>query len=93
MDNLLNSIQKDNYNVQVKSGSIKAETKKDEIKLSDEAKEYNRQGSAVKEASAEINKSTESAKLMKLKNDIAQGTYRVSGEDIAGAMMGLGKKQ
>ena len=92
MDNFLNAIQKENRAAQEKSAStIAAESGKDKIKLSEKAKEYNRRGSAVKEASAEISKATESEKLMRLKNEIAQGTYRVSGEDIAGAMMGLGK--
>lgn len=89
MDNILNAIQKDSHSAQEKTAKSAAEAGQDKVRLSNEAKEYSRRGRAVKEASAEAAKAADSEKLMRLKNEIAQGIYRVSGEDIAAAMMGI----
>ncbi len=86
------------YEIQLKndagsSGENKGrEIQKDRIELSSECKSYDEQTSVSKSITSEIESGAGTEKLRKLKAQIQSGTYNVSGEAIAEAMLSYGGK-
>lgn len=60
---------------------------KDNLVLSSTAKEYSEMDRIVSMVVGEATKASSSEKLLRLKNEISQGTYYVSAEAIAEAMI------
>ena len=61
---------------------------KDSLTISEAAKNRSEIGSAVNMVVTEATKSTSAERLLNYKNQIQNGTYRVSSEAIAAAMLG-----
>ena len=80
--------ESNNKNTKAKSESTEV---KDEVVLSDKAREYSAMNSLGNAVVNEVTKSTSPEKLLRLKNDIASGNYHVSSEDIADAIIGSKK--
>ena len=60
----------------------------DKIIISDKAKEFSPVKNSVETVIKEVNKTTSSEKLLRLRNEIATGKYNVSSEAIAEAIIG-----
>lgn len=63
---------------------------KDNLDLSDAARGHSDMDAAVNLVVKEATKPTSAEKLLSYKNDIQRGTYLVSGQDIAAAMLNWG---
>lgn len=64
----------------------------DRVEISETASKYNELSAAKDKIVKEVEASTSPDKLRSLKAQIESGTYHVSSEDIAGAILGLSGK-
>lgn len=74
-----------------KNVNIEMGAAKDKVTISIEARAYSAKGRLTRIVVDEVTRQTPSEKLLKLKNEIASGTYNVSSDEIAAAI--LGEKQ
>lgn len=88
VDKLYNSINMNSAPARDKEQNRTIGTEKDSLVISDEAKNHTGIGGIVKQAVNEVTKPAASDKLLRIKNEIANGTYHVSGSSIASAMLG-----
>lgn len=72
---------------QVHTDSIGSEIKEDRIELSKNAKEHDELRGLVSGIAGEIEKGASPDKLRALKKSISEGSYSVSSEEIAGAIL------
>lgn len=75
-----------------KKAKTGAPVSKDKVILSDKAKEYSTMGSLANSVVKEVTQPTSPEKLLKLKSEIASGTYHVPSEQIAASLLGLSKE-
>ncbi|MEA4921200.1 MAG: flagellar biosynthesis anti-sigma factor FlgM [Clostridiaceae bacterium] len=92
VNNLYNPALRDESAVEDKChDSTKAE--KDSMVITDAAKERSGVSGIIKQAAADIDSATPPSRLLKLKREVANGTYSVSGSDIANAMLSNTKEE
>lgn len=70
-----------------------AKVKKDSMIITDAAKQHSGVSGVIKQAVEDIDSAAPASHLLKLKREVANGTYSVSGSDIANAMLGNTKEE
>lgn len=87
IDKLYGAMMAQNLSSTQKDGKKKEGIGKDNLVLSSAARGYSELDGVVNMVVSEATKATPSERLLLLKNEIAKGTYRISAEDIAEAMI------
>ena len=81
------NIKKSNSSTSGNSVNKDTELNKDRVEISEEASNYDELSSVKSEVVSQVEKGTSADKLRKLKSEIENGTYYVSSNDIAGAIL------
>ncbi len=92
LDRIYNPVIPDKSAVERKN-ERKTDIINDRIDLSDKAKDYSHEKRIVRTVMNDALKQTSSKKLLALKDDIANGRYHVSSEEIASAILNSKKNQ
>lgn len=92
LDRIYNPVIPEKSNVERKN-ERKSDIINDRIVLSDKAKDYSHEKIIVRTVMNDSLKQTSSKKLLQLKDDIANGRYHVSSEEIASAILYSKKNQ
>ncbi len=87
IDKLYGAMMAQNLASTQKEAKKQAGIDKDSLVLSSAAKGYSELDGVVNMVVSEATKATPAERLLLLKNEIAKGTYRISAEDIAQAML------
>lgn len=90
VDRVYNAPISDNTGYNKKAKSETAEIK-DEVVLSDKAREYSAMNLINNAVIDEVSRKASPEKLLRLKNEVASGTYHVSSDEIADAILGAKK--
>lgn len=90
IDKIYGQIAAEAATTAAREGLSKPAVDRDSLTLSDAARKHSETDAAVRMAADEALKPTAPERLLKYKNAIQNGTYRVSAEDIASAMLGSG---
>jgi anti-sigma28 factor (negative regulator of flagellin synthesis) len=87
IDKLYGALAADNAAQAPREESRQRAIDKDSLALSDAARGHSQIDAAVKQTVDEATKPASAERLLRYKNAIQSGTYRVSSEDIAAAMI------